>query len=141
MFAHDNIVAGVGVLVVGFLVHWVGQLTSVLSWEFATRIGLQEKGLLPEYRVYEHAIAVADVIVGLVYGVAGLGLILGATWGFKLATIPGAILIYHGLSAWFWERNRRLAGHGLWSNTLRIGWCGANVVVGALALLVAWNSL
>ena len=141
MFPYDNIVAGIGILVIGFGFHWIGQLASVLNWGLATRLGLQEAGLLPEYRVYEHAIAVADVFVGWVYGIAGLGLILGTTWGFKLATIPGAILIYHGVSAWFWERNRRLAGHGLWSNAFRMAWCGVNVAAGTLAIFVAWKAL
>jgi hypothetical protein len=111
MFPYENIVAGVAILIVGFVFHFLGQLVSVINWDRATRLGLQEKHMLPEYRVYEHAIAVADVMLGWVYGIAGVGLILGATWGYKLAAIPGAILVYHGISAWFWERNRRTAGH------------------------------
>jgi hypothetical protein len=133
-----SIVTGVLVLIVGFGFHWLGQLISVLNWERATRIGLQEKTLLPEYKVYEHAIAVADATIGWVYGIAGLGLILNAEWGFRLAWAPGSILIYHGVSAWVWEGNRRAAGHRTWSNAMRIGWCSANVLTGAMAILVAW---
>ncbi len=107
IFPYANIVAGVLVLIVGFGFHWIGQLFSVLDWERATRIGLQEKTLLPEYKVYEHGIAVADVTIGWIYGIAGLGLILNAEWGYRLAWIPGSILIYHGISAWVWEGNRR----------------------------------
>lgn len=59
-----RIVTGVLVLVVGFLFHWVGQLISLLNWKAATRLGLQEEGLLPEYAVYERAIAVSDVALG-----------------------------------------------------------------------------
>jgi hypothetical protein len=141
MFPYENIVAGVAILIVGFVFHFLGQLVSVINWDRATRLGLQEKHMLPEYRVYEHAIAVADVMLGWVYGIAGVGLILGATWGYKLAAIPGAILVYHGISAWFWERNRRTAGHPLFTERFRVVWCGANVAAGLLALLVAWNAV
>ena len=106
LFPYSNIVAGVLVLVVGFAFHWIGQLISILNWDLATRIGLQEKGILPEYKVYEHGIAVADVAIGWVYGIAGLGLVLGTQWGFKLAWFPGVVLIYHGISAWFWTGNQ-----------------------------------
>jgi hypothetical protein len=138
LFPHANIVAGVFVIVVGFCFHWIGQLVSVLNWPFAEKIGLQEKGMLPEYKVYEHAIAIADISVGWLYGVAGIGLVVGAEWAYKLAWIPGAILIYHAISAWVWERNRRATGHGLWSNTMRIIWCSSNALAGMLAILVAW---
>lgn len=141
MFPYGNILAGIGILIVGFVFHWGGQLVSVLNWNFATKLGLQEEGMLPEYKVYEHAIAKADVIVAWLYGVAGVGLLLGTSWGFKLAFVPGAILVYHGLNAWFCEGNRREAGHGLWSDTMRIGWCLANLVTGVFAILVAWTAL
>ena len=134
-----SMTTGVLVLVVGFLFHWLGQLVSVLNWDLATRLGLQEKVMLPEHKVYEHGTAVADVLVGWSYGVTGVGLLIGAGWGFKLAWIPGSILVYHGLSAWFWEANRRKSGHQFFSNALRIIWCGANVGVGVLCLFVAWN--
>ncbi|NIP17766.1 MAG: hypothetical protein GWM87_06160 [Xanthomonadales bacterium] len=80
----------------------------------------------------------ADTALGWLYGVAAAGLLLDATWGYRLAWIPGSILLYHAISAWAWEANRRAAGHGLWSDTLRIAWCGANALTGLLALLVAW---
>ncbi|MGB2958710.1 MAG: hypothetical protein WBD30_07460, partial [Bacteroidota bacterium] len=97
IFPHANLVAGLLIIVVGFGFHWLGQLISLLNWEFATRIGLQEKGLLPEYKVYEHAIAAADVAIGWIYGVAGIGILLGVDWGYKLAWIPGVVMIYHAL--------------------------------------------
>jgi hypothetical protein len=134
-----TVTTGVLVLIVGFVFHFLGQLVSLINWDLATRLGLQEKAMPPEYKVYEHGTAVADVLVGWTYGVAGIGLVLGTQWGFKLAWIPGAILIYHGLSAWFWEANRRKAGHGLFSNTLRIGWCAINVLTGGLCVYVAWR--
>lgn len=138
LFPYAHVIAGILVLIVGFLFHWVGQLISVLNWEFATRVGLQEKELPKEYKVYEHAIAVADVAIGWVYGIAGIGLILGAAWGYQLAWIPGAILTYHGISAWVWEGNRRAQGHFLFSDPLRIGWCAANIGTGLFLLVVAW---
>ena len=139
LFPYANIVAGILIFIVGFCGHWLGQLVSVLDWEFATKLGLQEKKLLPEYRVYEHAIAVADVALGWVYGVAAVGLLLNADWGYKLAWIPGSILTYHAICAWVWEGNRRADGHRLWPESFRTGWCGANMITGLLALLVAWS--
>ena len=138
VFPYANLVVGTLVLVVGFVFHWIGQLISLCNWDFAARIGLQEKEMPPEYKVYEHAIAVADSAIGWIYGIAAIGLFLNAEWGYKLAWIPGSILLYHAISAWVWEANRRAAGHQLFSNTLRIGWCSANAVTGLLTLLVAW---
>jgi hypothetical protein len=141
MFPYDNVVAGILVLIVAFAFHWVGQLVSLVNWDLATRIGLQEKGLLPEHKVYEHAIAVADVVLGWLYGIAGAGLIASTSWGYKLAIFTGAILVYHGISVWFWEGNRRKAGHRLLSNPMRVCWSLANIVTGMLAILVAWMAL
>jgi hypothetical protein len=140
VFPYANTVTGVLVLAVGFVFHWIGQLISILNWDLATRIGLQEKGLLPEYKVYEHAIAVADVAIGWIYGMAGVGLILGTAWGFRLAWFPGVILIYHGISFWFWTGNQMRSGHKLASDPLRIGWSLANMITGLLAILVAWSA-
>ena len=139
LFPYANIVAGMFILIVGSGFHWIGQSISLIDPDFATRHGLQEEGLLPEYKVYEDAIATADAAIGWIYGVAAVGLFLGADWGYKLAWIPGSILIYHAISAWAWEGNRRTAGQGLWSDSLRIGWCSANAITGLLALLVAWT--
>ncbi len=137
LFPYANVVTGVCILVVGFCFHWLGQLISILDWNLATRLRLQEANMLPEYKVYEHAIAVADTALAWVYGVAAVGLLLDAAWGYQLAWIPGSILLYHAITAWVWEANRRAAGHGLWSQSLRIGWCSANALTGVLALLVA----
>jgi hypothetical protein len=138
LVSHFHIVTGVSILIVAFLFHWVGQLISVLNWDFATRLGLQEKKLLPEHKVYEHGIAVADVSLGWIYGIAGLGLVIGAPWAFKLAWIPGIVLIYHAISYWFWTRNRNRAGHQMESNAIRILWTVANLITGAMAIHVAW---
>jgi hypothetical protein len=138
LFPYAHVIAGILIFVVGFCFHWLGQLLSIINWELAERLGLQEKGLLKEYRVYEHAVATADATIGWIYGIAAIGLILNKDWGFKLAWIPGSILLYHAVSAWVWERNRRLAGRRLWSNTMRVLWCSANAVTGLLAIVVAW---
>jgi len=139
VFPYANIVAGALVLIVGFGFHWIGQSISVLSWELGTRLGLQEKDLLPEYKVYEHAIAVADAALGWIYGLAGLGLVLDTQWSYKLAWFPGVVLVYHSISFWFWTANRRRAGHHLTPDSMRIGWFLANSITGALTILVAWN--
>ncbi|MDH3890180.1 MAG: hypothetical protein OEV49_03780 [candidate division Zixibacteria bacterium] len=135
-----TILTGVLVLIVGFIFHWLGQLISVVNWGLATRMGLQEQVMLPEHKVYEHGTAVADVLIGWTYGLAGVGLLLGAQWAFRLTWIPGAVLVYHGLNAWFWEANRRKSGHQFFSNSLRVGWCSANIITGGLSLFVAWHN-
>ena len=134
-----SILTGILVLVVGFIFHWVGQLISVLNWSLATRLGLQESDMLPEHKVYEHGTAVADVMIGWVYGVVGVGLLVGAEWSFSLSWIPGAILSYHALSFWFWEANRRKAGLPYFSNRGRLTWGGSNLLTGALCLYLAWT--
>ena len=138
LFPYANIIAGILILLIGFGFHWIGQLVSVLNWELGTKLGLQEKKLTPEYKVYEHAIAVADSALGWIYGVASVGLLFNFDFGYSLAWIPGSILLYHSISAWVWEANRRAAGRGLWSEQMRIGWCTLNAGTGVIALAVAW---
>ncbi len=134
------ITTGVLVLIIGFVFHWLGQMISVLNWDLATRLGLQERTMISEHKAYEHGTAVADVLIGWVYGFAGVGLLLGSTWGFKLAWIPGATFLYHGLITWFTEGNRRKSGLRYFSNLSRTLWCLGNVATGLLCLYVAWRS-
>lgn len=140
LFPYDNIVVGLLILVVGFGFHWMGQLVSVINWNVAQKIGLQEANLPKEYKVYEHAIAVADSLVGWIYGVAAAGLLLNASWGYTLAWFPGVILLYHSFSYWFWTRNRRREGNKLHSDTMRVGWFLVNLVTGILSIIIAWNA-
>ena len=140
LFPYDNVVIGVLILIIGFGFHWIGQLISVFNWGFATKIGLQESKLLNEYKVYEHAIAVSDVLVGWLYCGASIGLFLNTSWGYKLTWIPGVILLYHSLNFWFWTKNRRKDGNKLISDSVRIGWFIANFVTGLLAILLAWTA-
>lgn len=140
-FPYDNLIAGILVLVVGFGFHWIGQGLSLLNRELAIRLGIWERDMPPEYAVYEEAIAVADVSLGWLYGIAGVGLILGTSWGYRLAWFPGAILLYHAISFWFWTRNQRRAGyrHGSANTPLREVWTVANLGTALLTIVVAWN--
>ena len=138
IFPYANIIEGILIFIVGFIFHWLGQLISLVNWDFATKIGIQEKSMIPEFKVYEKGIATADVMIGWIYGITAVGLILDAQWGYKLAWIPGAILTYHGLSYWFWIGNQNRSGHSTTTNTFRIGWTLANLITGFLAILVAW---
>lgn len=129
---------GILIFIVGFIFHWIFQLISLVNWNYATKIGLQEKELLPEYKVYEHAIAVADVMMGWIYGIAAVGLIINISWAYKLAWIPGVILIYHGLSYWFWKGNQNKSGHKMTTNSFRIGWSLLNLGTGIFCILIIW---
>jgi len=140
IFPYANIVTGMLIFIVGFIFHWLGQLTSIIDWEFATKQGLQEKGLPKEYKVYEHAISVADSLVGWIYAIAAIGLFLRTSWGYKLAWFPGVIFLYHSLSYWYWTMNQRRDGNKLQSDTMRIGWFLANFITGILAIIIAWNA-
>ncbi len=139
-FPYANVVSGLLVLVVGFGFHWIGQTISVVNWGFATRLGLQEQGMSPHFKVYEHAIASADATIGWIYGIAGIGLVLGTTWGMKLAWFPGTIMLYHAVCYWFWTANQRRQGRQLMSDSTRVGWTLANLVTGMLALFVGWSA-
>ena len=140
LFPYDNLIIGNLIFIVGFVFHWVGQFISVINWKFAASIGFQEEKMLKEYKVYEHAIAVSDVLLGWIYGIAGIGLIFNLPWAYKLVFIPGSILVYHSLSYWFWNINQIKDGNTLNSLSMRIGWTLSNFITGLLALLIAWNS-
>ncbi|CAN8075363.1 unnamed protein product [Agarophyton chilense] len=138
LFPYARLVAAVFLLLVAVVFHFVGQLVSVISWKTAIRLGLQDASAPPEYYPYEHGIAIADVLLGWTYPIAAIGLLLNQPWAFKLAWIPASVLVYHSLSAWFWEADRRAAGHQLMSDSVRIIWCGANFFTGLLTIFVAW---
>lgn len=140
LFPYDNIVLGILILSVGFGFHWIGQLISIINWRFAVKIGIQESDLPREYKVYEHAIAVSDCIIGWIYGIAAVGLFLNASWGYKLLWFPGIILLYHSFNYWFWTRNRRKDGNKLVSDKVRIIWPLMNFITGVLAIILAWTT-
>jgi hypothetical protein len=139
IFPYANVITGVLVLLIGFGVHFGAQLFSLLDWELATKVGLQEAGMRPEHKNYEHAIAVSDTLVGWTYGLAGVGLVLDASWGYVWAWIPGAILTYHALGFWFWTANHIRSGdrYSTTKNPTRSVWAAANLGTGILTLLVA----
>ena len=139
VFPGANVVAGVLVLVVGFGFHFGGQLISLLDWDRATKWGLQESPMPPENKAYERGIATADVLLGWTYGIAGIGLVLDAAWGYPWAWIPGAVLTYHALSFWFWTGNQRRNGdrYSTTQHPFRAVWTLANLGTGILAMLVA----
>lgn len=143
VFPYANIVTGVLVFIIGFVLHFIGQLISVLNWDFATKIGVQEKGAPPEYRVYEHGIAMSDVLIGWLYGLAAVGLILDITWGYILAWFPGVVFVYHSLGFWFWSANQKKAGHDFpfAKNPARPIWFLANFTTGVLTILVACSRI
>ncbi len=37
IFPYTNIVTGILIFIVGFIFHWLGQLTSIINWKFATK--------------------------------------------------------------------------------------------------------
>ncbi|MCE7738487.1 MAG: hypothetical protein GPJ50_03820 [Candidatus Heimdallarchaeota archaeon] len=76
IFPYANIIVGILVLIIGFVFHWIGQLISVINWDLATKLTLQEKDMSPEFKVYEHAIAVADVFIAWSYGVIAIEVFL-----------------------------------------------------------------
>ena len=135
---YANIIAGILIFIVGFIFHWIGQLISVVNWDYATKIGLQEKTMSKEFKVYEHAIAIADVLIGWIYGIVAVGLILNILWTYELAWIPGAIMIYHSLSYWFWKANQNKIGIKTTTIKFRITWFLLNFITGILAILIAW---
>ena len=139
IFPQANVVAGVLVLAVGFGFHFLGQLYSVLDLEGAIELGIQEADAPEEYRTYELGIAVADVLVGWTYAIAGVGLVVDAAWGYTWAWLPGGVLTYHALSFWFWTRNQQRAGFDRpftrWP--ARHLWFVANLTTGLLTIAVA----
>lgn len=139
IFPFSNLVTGILVLIIGFVFHWLAQLISLINWNFAIKIGLQEKSMLKEFKVYEHAIASADVLIGWIYGIAGIGLILNLEWSYKLLWFPGIILIYHGICVWFWMSNQKNIGYKLVSDNFKLIWSTINIITGVLATITAWQ--
>ena len=137
IFVNDNVVVGILILILGFIFHFLGQLISLINWEYAKKIGLQDKKNLPEYDIYERAIAFADVLIGWTYGIAAIGLIVNLSWGYTLAWIPGVVFIYHALFFWVMKGNQNKSGNQISSNGFRITWFLMNFITGILAVLIA----
>jgi len=137
LFLFANIIIGILIFIVGFIFHWFGQLISLINWDYAKKIGLQEEKNLPEYEVYERAVAVADVLIGWIYPIVAVSLFFNASWAFTLAWIPGVVFIYHSLFYWVMKGNQNKAGNRTTSNAMRFTWFLINFVSGILTLLLA----
>lgn len=137
LFPFANIVIGILIFIFGFIFHWLGQLISLINWDYAKKIGLQKEKNLPEYELYEHAIAVADVLIGWIYVIVAVGLFFNVLWAYTLAWIPGVVFIYHSLFYWVMKGNQNKAGHPTTSNVFRITWFLINFATGILTLLLA----
>ncbi|MHA1991358.1 MAG: hypothetical protein ACW981_09410 [Candidatus Hodarchaeales archaeon] len=140
IFPFANVVVGILIFVVGFIFHWVGQLISIINWDLAVKLTLQEEKSIPAFKVYEHAIATADVILGWTYGIIALGLILDFSWAYKLLWIPAVVFVYHSISFWFWTKNQNNFGNPVFSFRFRIVWFTVNIGTGLLGILIAWNN-
>jgi hypothetical protein len=134
---YQNLITGALIIIVGFVFHFIGQLISVINWDYAVKIGIAEKDILPAYKDYENGMALADVAIGWIYGPIGIGMIMGISWSYQLAWIPGIIFLYHSLSFWFWSRNQIKAGHVYRSWKGRLGWFLLNFITGILAISTA----
>jgi hypothetical protein len=134
---YTNIIIGIMILIVGFIFHWVGQLISVVNWDYAIKVGLQEKKMSPEYKVYEHAIATSDVSLGWIYGIVAIGLIINVNWAYSFAFIPGTVFVYHSIFYWIMIGNQNKSGHPTTSNSFRITWFALNFITGIFALIIA----
>ncbi len=133
-----NIIVGILIFIVGFIFHWIGQLISLINWDYAKKIGLQDEKALPEYKVYEHAIAAADVSLGWIYGIVAIGLIMNTTWSYTFVLIPGTVFVYHSLFFWIMIGNQNKFGHPTTTNVTRITWFLLNFITGILAILIAF---
>ncbi|MFX1275427.1 MAG: hypothetical protein ACFFBP_13985 [Promethearchaeota archaeon] len=138
LFPFANLIVGILLFIVGVIFHWIGQLVSVINWEFARKIGIREKETLPEFEVYERGMAIAEALIGWIYGIAAIILIYNITGAFFLAWFPGSILIYHSLSYWFWIGYQNKTGNPTASQKYRITWSLLNFITGILCILIAW---
>lgn len=138
LFPYSNIIVGILVFILGFLFHWIGQIISVINWPFAIKLGIQEKKCPPEFVVYEKAIAMADVFIGWIYGLAAIGIISDQEWAYKVLWFPGIVFIYHGVFFWFMIGYQNKLGKPTTNKSFRVIWTGFNLLVGLLAVLMAW---
>lgn len=140
LFARSPTVAGILLLAVGFFGHWLCSLVSVINWDMAVRLGLQVRGLTPDMKVYEYAFVVADVAIGWIYVLAGLGLLLEKAWGFRACWF-GLILVYYSINYLGYTARRISLGYDFPEDAwFRRYLCFlANLVSGLWALTLAWR--
>ncbi len=111
LFPNAPLVLAVLIFLVGFLIHWVGQIISLIDWDMAVRLGICDRNTTTEYKTYEKGVAAADALIGWTNGLAVVGLLLDQPWAYKLIWIPGVVFIYHGLSFWFWTGHQVKLGN------------------------------
>jgi len=137
IFPFANIIVGLLILILGGGLHWLGQLISVINWDLAMKLGIVDEKITPEYKTYEHGIAMADSILGWIYTLAAIGLILDYSWAYELIWIPAAIFIYHGISFYFWVGNQTKLGKPTYERNMHIFWPLINIGIGLLGILIA----
>ena len=140
IFPGANVLAGVLLLLVGFLCHWVASLISLSSWDLAVRLGFQMSNLTTEMQVYVRAFAVADSLIGWIYGLSGIGMLWNKAWGYQTAWF-GLILVYYAINFLAWTHLRMNLGYHMTVDEppIRFTWFFANLVTGVLAVAVAWD--
>ncbi len=134
LFPYANTV--VGALILGFGFRWIAQVGSLLNWGFAERIGLQDKRASPEDQLRMRNIAVLEATTDWTFGVAGIRLILGASWGPLLVWIPGVVLIFRGVRLWAWHPSRHGSGSEFVGAGKRAIWCLGRLLVGSVAVAI-----
>lgn len=139
LFPYANILAGSLVLIVGFGIHWLNQLSIFLHWELMPKDGFGIHTLANASK-YDRFVAVSDVTIGWIYGVIGIGLFMGTSWGYLLAWIPGLFITFEGISYWIVTGKKNLQGIK-YSYFNRIEWSTLNIVTGLFILFVAWNAM
>jgi len=139
LFPYSNILAGVLVLIVGFGIHWLNQLSLFLNWELMPRHGFGIN-LADSPEGYDRLIAISDMVIGWLYGIIGIGLFMGTEWGLTLAWLPGIILTLEGISYWIVTGKKHPRGKK-YPYFTRIEWSALNLITGLYIIAVAWNAL
>jgi len=139
LFPYSNILAASLLLIVGFGIHWLNQLSLFLHWELMPRHGFGIN-LSSSQKGYDRLIAISDITIGWLYGIIGVGLFMGTEWGYALAWIPGIILTIEGISYWIMTGKKQMQPLAE-SYFTRVEWSSLNLVTGMFIMVVAWNAL
>ena len=85
-------------------------------------------------------IAISDITIGWLYGIIGVGLFMGAEWGYVLAWIPGIILTFEGISYWILTGKNHMQALAD-SYFTRVEWSVLNLFTGLFIIAVAWHAM
>ncbi len=138
LFPNAHLVLALLIFLVGFLIHWVGQIISLIDWDLSVKLGISDDNTTAEYKTYEKGIATADALIGWTYGLAVVGLLLNQPWAYKLIWVPGVVFVYHGLSFWFWIGHQLKLNNPTATPLMRFSWASLNLITGSLAIWMAW---